>query len=232
MREKRCDAVKWIGLILFFISFKASAQQQLFIERTNDIAIFGGMGVAVVSAPDMVEYINGTSISSQRVDDFGTAITFFGGIEFPIADGWGVKVEHSYLFKSYNFLGTNGALHDVLYEVHAPSVLLQRVVTGKGFFIKAGAGGGYHFGSVIQKTSTFGVETRYTANGIGIKGEIVGQTAFDENFFGYIGGEFGWEFLGKVRDGNGIILSNSLRRQDASLDYFFAGLRFGAMVYF
>ena len=223
--------MKILIALMFALPVVGTAQQQ-FILRQNDIAVFGGMGIALVSAPDMVEYINATSISSQRVDDFGTAINFFGGIEFPIAEGWGVKVEHSYLFKSYNFMGTNGALYDLLYEVQAPSVMLQRVYTGKGYFIKAGAGGGYHFGSVTQKTSTFGIETHYTASGIGIKGEIVGQTAFDEDFFGYIGGEFGWEFLGKVKDGKGVLLSNSLRRQDASLNYFFAGLRFGVVYYF
>jgi hypothetical protein len=223
--------VKRLIYLTYALPIFIAAQPQI-VDRQNGPALFGGMGIAVVSASDMVEYINATSISSQRVDDFGTAINFFGGIEFPVADGWGVKVEHSYLFKSYNFIGTNGAMYDLLYEVHAPSVLLQRIFTGKGYFIKVGAGGGYHFGSVSQKTSTFGVETHYTADGIGIKGEIVGQTAFDENFFGYIGGEFGWEFLGKVKDGNGVQLTNTLRRQDASLNYFFAGLRFGAMVYF
>lgn len=221
------------GLVLLLLALPAAVSaQEEFVLRQNDIAVFGGMGIAVVAAPDLVEYINATSISSQRTDDFGTAINFFGGIEFPVAEGWGVKVEHSYLFSSYNFMGTNGAMYDLLYEVHAPSVMLQRVFAGRGYFIKAGAGGGYHAGSVSQKTSTFGVETHYAAEGIGIKGEIVGQTAFDENFYGYIGGEFGWEFLGEVKDRNGVLLTNTVRNQTASLNYFFAGLRFGAMYYF
>ncbi|MHB1048539.1 MAG: hypothetical protein ACYC09_00525 [Bacteroidota bacterium] len=223
--------MKILLLVLCALPAAVSAQQQ-FILRQNDVAVFGGMGIAVISASDLVEYVNATSIPSHRVDDFGTAISFFGGIEFPVADGWGVKVEHSYLFKSYNFIGTNGAMYDLLAEVHAPSALLQRVFTGKGYFIKVGAGGGYHFGSIVQKTSTFGIETKYTAEGVGMKAEIVGQTAFDENFYGYIGGEFGWEFLGKVKDGAGGQLTNTLRKQDASLNYFFAGLRFGAMYYF
>lgn len=218
------------GFLIVLLPFSLTAQQQ-FIQRQNDAAAFGGMGIALVSAPDVVEYINATSIPSQRVDDFGPAVDFFGGIEFPVSDEWGIKIEYSYLFKSYSFIGTNGAMHDLFYDVHSPDVLLQRVFAGKGYFIKAGAGGGYHFGSVSQKISTFGVETRYTADGIGIKGEIVGQTAFDDNVFGYIGGELGWEFLGKVRDRNGIILTNTVRRQDASLNYFFAGLRFG-VIYF
>jgi hypothetical protein len=210
----------------------AVSAQQKFVVRQNSVAVFGGMGIAAVSAPDLVEYINATSIPSQRVNDFGTAINFFGGVEFPVATDWGVKIEYSYLFSSYAFAGTNGALYDVFYAVHAPSVILQKVFTGNGYFVKVGAGGGYHFGAVSQKISTFGVETHYTADGVGVKAEITGQTAFDENFYGYIGGDLGWEFLGEVKDNNGILLTNTARSQDASLNYFFAGLRFGVLVYF
>jgi hypothetical protein len=206
--------------------------QMKYAERENGIAVFSGMGVAMVSASDLVGYINATAIPSQRVNDFTAAIEFFGGIEIPISAAWGVKFEHQYMFSSVSFTGTNGGLYDIFYALNTPSVLIQHVLTGRGYFVKIGAGAGYHFGKASQKISTFGVETEYAAHGFGGRGEIVGQTAFDENFFGYIGGQLAWGWTGTLHNASGTALSNTIRSTSASLDHFSAGLRFGVMYYF
>lgn len=219
-----------IFLRILIVSTCAFAQGEM-IAKKDGVSAFAGMGIQLVKAGDMVRYINATSTFAQRVDDFGVGIEFFGGIEVPISDQWGLKVEHAYLFKSYTFLATNGATHDLFFAVNAPSVIVQRVVTGKGYVVTFGAGGGYHFGSAEQTISTFGGKTRYTASGIGIKGEIVGQTAFDEYLFGYIGGHIAWDFLGELKDDKGIILANTVRKTQAGLDLFSAGIRFGIIYY-
>ena len=200
-------------------------------ERNNSFAIFGGMGIHVVAAPEMVEYINTVTLFSQRVDDFGTAVDFFGGIEFPVGQEWGLKIEHSFLFKSYSVPGKLSGNYDVYYSVQSPSVILQKVIAGKGFFFKIGAGGGYHFGYASQKVSTFSTLTEYSSNGIGLKAEVVGQTAFDENFFGYIGGSLGWEFLGELKDRQSVNLTAPNSTTPVSLRYFHAGVRFGVIQY-
>jgi hypothetical protein len=70
----------------------------------------------------------------------------------------------------------------------------------------------------------------YSANGIGVRAETVGQTAFDEDLFGYIGVHLMWEFLGEAKNEQG----KNLRARDvnASLSMFAAGIRFGLMYYF
>jgi hypothetical protein len=206
--------------------------QTQFVERENGVAAFSGMGVAMVSASDLVEYINATAVPSQRVNDFSTAIEFFGGIELPISASWGVKIEHQYMFSSVSFTGTNGALYDVFYALNTPVVMIQSVMAGRGYFVKIGAGVGYHFAKASQKISTFGVETDYAAHGFGVRGEIVGQTAFDESFFGYIGGQLAWGWTDTLQDNAGTALANTIRSKEASLDHVSAGLRFGVMYYF
>lgn len=206
--------------------------QTKFVERENGIAAYAGMGVAMVSAPDLVGYINATAIPSRRVNDFNTAIDFFGGIEIPLSAAWGVKIDYQYLFSSVSFTGMSGAQYDIFYALKTPVVLIQHIITGRGYFVKLGAGAGYHFGNASEKISTFGVETEYSTRGVGVRGEIVGQTAFDENFFGYIGGQLALGWTGTLKDDSGTALSNTVRSATASLDHFSAGLRFGVMYYF
>ncbi len=186
----------------------------------------------MVSAPDVVNYINSVSTFAQRVDDFGVAVDFFGGVEFPIDDEWGLKLEHSYLFKSYTFPGNLSGTYEIFYANQSPSIILQKIIVGKGYFVKLGAGGGYHFGTLTQKVSTFGTTTEYSSNGVGLKTEIVGQTAFDDNVYGYIGGSLGWEFMSDLKESNGKKLTLPNSAKTVSLNYFHAGIRFGMNYYF
>lgn len=218
---------KVLSVALLFFSPLLSQTDKLFVVRENGIAIVGGMGINLVNAPEIVDYINVTALSSQRVDDFATAVDFFGGIELPIGEAWGLKIEHTYLFKSYSFLTATGATNELFYSVQAPSIILQKVYSGEGYFVKMGGGGGYHFGSASEKISTFGVTSDYTTSGIGMKIDIVGQTAFDRNFYGYIGGHMGWELLGKFSTTNSAPSALEAKR----MKYFYAGLRFGITYY-
>lgn len=214
-------------VVFLFLSPLFSQTKELFVVRENGVAIVGGMGINLVNAPEIVDYINTIALSSQRVDDFATAVDFFGGVEFPIAETWGLKIEHTYLFKSYSILTTMGATNELFYSVQAPSIIIQKVYSGEGYFVKMGGGGGYHVGSASEKNSTFGITTDYTTSGIGMKVEIVGQTAFDRNLYGYIGGQLGWELLGKFSTSSNAPSALGTKH----LKYFFAGLRFGITYY-
>lgn len=205
--------------------------QKQFLRQENSFAVCGGMSINAIAATSVVDYVNSVALYSQRVDDFASAVDFFIGVEFPVGSEWGLKFEHSYLFKSYNILSAGGN-YDFFYSVHAPSLLVHKVVTGEGYFFKMGAGGGYHVGSAEQK-DFYGLNAHYTATGIGVKGELTGQTAFDENFFGYISGHLGWEFLGELEE---TTTKQKLSHpgnasETVKLNYFFAGIRFGVIYY-
>jgi hypothetical protein len=225
--------VKSVLTFLLLVATLSAQTKMIALERKNTFAVFGGMGVHMVFAPDIVEYNNSVSTYDQRVNDFGAAVDFFSGVEFPIDDNWGVKIEHSYLFKSYSFVEKiNGYTYEIFYANQSPSILLQRTISGKGYFVKLGAGGGYHFGIMTQKVSMSGTTTEYTSNGVGIKTEVVGQTAFGDNVYGYIGGSLGWEFMGDLKESGGKKLTLPNSTKPISLDYFHAGIRFGMNYYF
>ena len=201
------------------------------VERPNSFAVSAGMGIDAAIAPGFTDYLN-TISPSQRLPSVATDVEFFGATEFPVSDHWGIKIEYTYLFKSYSLISPfDGAAYNVFYDIQAPSALAQYVIPGKGYFVKFACGGGYHFGSVSQRVSTYGTNSSYTANGIGTKLEVAGQTAFDENLYGYIGGSLHWELLGAVKDAHGNELSYN-NGPAATLSIFTVGLAFGLMYYF
>ena len=198
----------------------------------NSFSLVGGMGVHIVYAPDIVDYINDIAVYTQQIDKVGVAVDFFGGMEIPVAKLWSVKVEHTYFFKSYSVMGNAGEMNDFFYSVHSPYVIFQKIFPGYGYVVKIGAGVGYHKGRLEHKVSTFGTTTQYTAEGLGMRSEIVGQTAFDEHLYGYISGSLGGNFIGTLRDSNGSALKFSRSTETVSLHYFHLGLRFGITYFF
>ena len=199
-------------------------------ERANTFSLYGGMGISLAAATATVDYLNTLVDASQRVDEFATAVEFFGGAEFPVTDEWGGAVEYSYLFKSYTLPTTSAGTYTLFYNVNMPTAMAHFVIPGRGYFLKLGGGAGYHFGSITQTSSLYGTDSSYTARGFGVKLQAVGQTAFDERLFAYIGGDMRWEFLGKAKSANGEELRN--RGEAASLSMFAVGLRFGLIYYF
>jgi len=199
-------------------------------ERANTFSIYGGMGVALAAAPSMVDYLNTLADPSQRVQDFATIVEFFGGAELPVSENWAGGVEYSYLFKSYT-LPTGGAgTYTIYYDLKMPTATAHYVSSGKGYFLKVGGGIGYHSGSIEQKSSFYGTDTTYTTHGVGVKVDAVGQTAFDDHLYGYIGAAMRWELMGSLKDSRGDRLQN--QGQSASLSMFVVGLAFGLTYYF
>lgn len=225
--------MKTFCFIFIFSSLLFSQAKQTTLSKwENTFSIVGGMGVQVVYAPDMIEYVNSIAAYTQQVDKVGAAVDFFCGIEIPIGEIWNVKIEHAYLFKSYSVLGNIGETNDFFYSVHTPYLILQKVFSGYGYVVKIGAGGGYHLGFVEHKVSTFGTTITYTARGIGLRSELVGQTAFDEHLYGYISGSIGGNFVGTLEDENGKALKFTNSTETVSLQYFQVGLRFGITYFF
>ena len=196
--------------------------------RENTFSIYGGMGISIADAPGLVKYLN-TLENPTVLNNFATDVEFFGGAEFPLSFEWGGAVEYAYLFKSYSLSVGDAGTYTVFYSLHMPTAMVHYVITGEGYFLKFGGGIGYHTGSLEQK-DPYCSDITYSAHGIGLKGQAVGQTAFDVHLYGYIGGDMRWELLGKLKSDNGTVLQNQGRV--ASLSMFVVGLNFGVIYYF
>ncbi len=199
-------------------------------ERANTFSIYGGMGISFSAAPGLVNYLNTLADPTQQVSTFGSDVEFFGGAEFPLSVDWGGALEYSYLFKSYTLPTSVAGTYTIFYNINMPTAMVHYVMSGKGYFLKFGGGIGYHTASLEQKWSYYGTDETYSTHGIGLKAQAVGQTAFDDHLYAYIGGNMRWELLGRLKSNDGTVLQN--QGKVASLSMFVVGLGFGMTYYF
>jgi hypothetical protein len=199
------------------------------IAPKSRAGISAGMGVSYVSPQDVVDYINGAVGSSQRLPEFKSAVEFFGALAFPITADWILKFEYTYLLGTYNVSSQFGPA-EFTFGVHMPTLIAQYVLIEEGAYnVKVGSGVGYHFGSLSEKYLT--VDDKLTGNGAGALLDLEANTAFGQDFFGYLGGNLRWDFIGKLTNSSRTSTANSAG-PSPTLQFFGIGARLGFTYYF
>jgi len=197
-------------------------------ERFFDVTV--GMGVAAHSAPSIVNYINAVAqpFPNQKVDQFNSAAEFYIVPELQVSKEWSTGIEYSLLIKSYSLDDRSGfSRSEMSYEVHMPTVLVHYLLFGEGYRVKLGGGIGYHFVRFDQRFPTIGSEETLRSEGLGFKLDAIGNTKFDETFYGSIGIDLRWDFLGTLSRGGE---SAQVARSGGALpgmSFFNAGVKFG-----
>ena len=186
-------------------------------------AIGAGLGVAAINATDVVNIVNSTPGAVEQVSSFKAAAEFFGYVSVPLNASWLIKADYGYVLASYSVAGQFGSAEYTL-SAHLPSLVVQYVLHDAGLYcLKAGLGGGYHWGSLWEKFST--LDTEYKASGAGFVMELEGNTALGESLYMYLGVQAQWELMGSLRDAGG--QSPGVNIEDPSLHWFGAGARLG-----
>jgi hypothetical protein len=192
--------------------------------------VTGGMGIAVQSAPALANYINALAQPAlgQRVDQFNSVAEFYLVPELQVSKEWSVGIEYSLLTKSFPLNDASGfSRTDISYEVQMPSLLVHYLVFGEGFRLKMGGGVGYHFIKFDQNFLATGSGETLRSQGPGFKLDAIGNTKFDETFYGSIGFDLRWDFLGTLsRSGTSAQVQRSGPTPPA-MSFFNAGVKFG-----
>jgi hypothetical protein len=208
-----------LALLLVVCSFVAVAQES---QQTGSfIQITGGLGVSAHYDPTMINYINQLTIPSpdQKITDFASASEFFITPEVQVSDEWSVGIEYSYMLKSYNVVGAYA--WNFSYSSQMPTLLVHYLSPGQGYLLKFGGGIGYAFGSLTEHYVLSGQENKSAAAGPSFKIEAVGNTEFDEHFWGSIGVDLRWVYAGTFKT----VAVTSI--PPPKLDFFSAGIKFG-----
>jgi hypothetical protein len=224
-----------IDLILLLLLVGAS-QQQLRGQTAGKNAesrffdFTAGLGIDIHSAPSIANYINlvAQPAVDQKADQFSTAVEFYAVPELQVSSEWSVALEYSLLVKSYSINDRSGfSQTNMSYQVHMPSLLMHYLVFGEGYRLKFGGGLGYHFVAFDQSFLANGsAETLRTA-GLGFKLDAVGNTKFDETFYGSIGFDLRWDYLGTLkRSGETSPVARSITDLPR-MSFFNAGVKFG-----
>lgn len=219
------QAVHMLG-ILFVLSAPVSGAAQSGAAPEGRIGLSGGMGVSYINPQDVVDFINGFGGSTERTPDFKAAVEFFGAVTVPLSSDWALKAEYTYMLGSYStrFVLGNG---EFTIETHMPTLIGQYVLIDEGVYnLRAGAGAGFYFGSLSQEY--FGTYT-YSGSGVGTVLDLEANTAFGENFYGHLGGNIRWVFIGRLTNGSGVSPSSQF---EPTLHFFGVGARLGFTYYF
>jgi hypothetical protein len=206
------------------------AQQDSLAAPGLAIGLGGGLGVTLIDAADVVDYINLTYQPSSKLQDFTTASEFFGAGEVRVSESWGVKLEYSYLLKSYSVAQPYGPDYSFSYGIHMPVVMAQYLVAGRGYAFKIGGGAGYHFAKFTEDASVL-VSDSYTSRGVGIKLEAEGNTEFDDHLFGLISVDLRDDLMGEFRDPGNKRMMIPVLDKPATMDFFSLGVKFGLIYY-
>jgi hypothetical protein len=216
----------WLALLVMGVS-ESFAQS----ARSGSLGVAAGLGVSVVNATDVVDYINSVSSSAQRIDDFASAPEFFGTAEFRLTNELGAKLEYSYLLKSY-IVGTDLGDYDYTYRVHMPTLLVQYLISDTGYAVKFGGGAGYHF-ATFSRGLIGPLPQSFKSSGLGFKLEAEGNTSLGGNLYGYVTADFRLNVMSTIKDAMGITLRfPTAPAREVKLNFFSLGLKFGLMYYF
>jgi hypothetical protein len=201
--------------------------QQETVERT--VGVSAGMGVSYIDAPNVVDYLNKFASPAERASDFASAVEFFVAPEKWLSPSAVLRLEYAYLLKSYSLSSSFGLYH-FDYSVHMPTLVLDYLFQGDGFYVKAGGGVGYHFGKFSYMFPNSNTEARFTGSGVGVKLELTGNTAFGESLYGLIGGDLRLDFIGALKDSDG---NGPVGAVDpVKLHFTSVGIKFGLVYYF
>jgi hypothetical protein len=221
-------AITIVCLLALLGSRSFSQSDTSLVRRYYGVA--AGLGVSLVSAPDIVDYINVQYAPATRIDNFGTGAEFFGNISVQLSESWGLKLDYAYLLKSYDLPQPYPPNFTFSYGVQMPTLVAQFFVTGKGYVLKFGGGAGYHLANFTEET--YVGSTTYHAHGIGLKLDAEGDTAFDDHLFSYIGADIRGDFLGDLATDDGRKLVISSKNKNVKMNFFTIGLKFGLTYYF
>jgi hypothetical protein len=217
-----------LGIILLWaIAFPPRATTQTGSDfHSTSIGISAGMGVNYHTALDIVNRVNGSGITSRRVDEFTSAVEFFGAVSVPLSTDWVIKGEYVYMLASHSLPSpVIAGTVEFTYVLHMPTIVGQYILfEAPSYNLKAGAGLGFHFGSYDEKF----FRTSYNASGLGSLLELEGNTALGEKLFAHLGTQFRWEFVGELRNNAG---QTPLNAVSTTLHFFSIGARLGITYY-
>ena len=220
-------------LVLGLVTALASVGAAQSASARRFISLAAGMGISAHSATSTADYISTVLQLREpdRIGDFTSAIEFFATPEFQISDEWSLALEYSYLVKSHRLSSTAGpGISEFSTAIHMPTAVLHYLVPGEGYWLKIGGGVGYYVGTFSQMLFGSGQTQDFQASAPGLKLEVVGNTMFDESFYGYIGVDARWGFDEAFSTSDGSI--PSYQGTAPSLGFFNIGLKLGATVFF
>jgi hypothetical protein len=201
------------------------------VNESRFVSLSAGMGISAYSATSTSDYISAVLQlpEPEQLGDFTSAIEFFATPEVQLAHDWSLARIQLPCSRTA-FHRPRPGTSEFSTSIHMPTLVLHYLVPGEGYWLKLGGGAGYYVSSFSQMLFGSGQTQSFRASAPGLKFEAVGNTMFDESFYGYIGLDARWGFDEAYSDSDGS--SPSYQQTAPSLGFFSLGLKLGVTILF
>src|SRR5947209_1927792 len=108
--------------LVILVTTGIDAQEVQDHSPRRGVSIAAGLGVSLVNATDVVDYVNSWNSGSTRFDDFTSTGEFFGALAIPLNDEFGLKLEYAYLLKTYTIPQPLAPDLSFSYTIHMPTL--------------------------------------------------------------------------------------------------------------
>jgi hypothetical protein len=188
---KRVKVIEGCLLSVFMLIYARPAVAQNF-------SLNAGLGIEYFQIPSLSQYMNYTLPGGITPGVYTTAGQFILGAKYFLSNFWAAGLEYGYITKS-----NSGTYAQINFAYSLPSITLERVMPGDGYYVTFGGCVGYHFASVQKTDLLYSGQTTYTAKGIGIKISAGIDTKLSENFYARLNADARAEFLGNFKSSDG-----------------------------
>ncbi|MEK6650093.1 MAG: hypothetical protein AABY75_03895 [Bacteroidota bacterium] len=193
----------------------------------------GGLGVALVSMPELSDYANavGNPSLQDRVEEFQPVgeLAAFG--EVRLTDSWSLGLFWGRIVKT---IQTNRSLPGGGWEFETtlsmPTVLVHRSIETESISFQVAGGVGPYRGTLVQRYLPAGAENSYSGRGLGWMVQASAFAPLDEHFLAGVAADLRWSDVSRLKDGAGNAPTYAGRTAD--LSFFHLSLQFLLLVQF
>lgn len=195
------------------------------------IGVSATLGVGALNSTSVTDYINILTqvVPKDRFDEFTSATLLSVAPEMQISDDWSLVLDYTYLIKTYSVVpGTALWSGEFDYTAHLPTLCVNYLVAGRGYWLKFGGGVGYARANLGQRIAAVGTDQSFSASGVSFKLSGSGNTQLDTNVYGVISAEMRFASGSKFADEEGT--AAEYRGTRAKLSFFMVTCALGIMI--
>ena len=189
------------------------------------------MGIDYLSSPSYTNFLKNEIpyFTSDSIKTYSAGIEFFGTLEYEFSKSFSASIDYSYYLRSSNYTFTYYVFDNTITS-HQPSLMVYYNLIYPGFKFKVGAGGGYHFHSLVNNISSTEHDS-YNAGGGSVKAEFIFAPTLSNKLAAYVSIFYSGNFTSSLKSSDGTTLKSSSTGNEVNLGSNGPGARLGFTFY-
>ena len=215
-----------ILIVILFIRTGNDVYGQKIVQKKN-LSFSLGMGIVYLSSPSFTDFLKNEIpyFTSDSIKTYSAGVEFFGSLEYEYTKSISASFDYSYYLRSSNYTFSY-YVFDYTITSHQPSIMVYYNLNYTGFKFKMGAGGGYHFHSLVNNINASNKES-YSANGGSIRAEFMFAPALSNKLAAYVSVFYTGNFTSSLKNSDGVTLKSSSTGKEVNLGSYGPGARLG-----